>query len=229
MAPVTRGSGAIVVAVGEGPSKAARPLARELYRDARLRPSVDEATARVLAGDRPPETAPARLKEISELCSAALTGGSEVVQRRLLASLGNELGVALVVVVSLDNGRPIGRVFRVAAASFEPVELGATAAIASGGERSFLWPGVAGTLAALLPSSEILGSNPALAPRAGVVAPLPTRGVPLPAPNPAPAPFWKSGWFWGGVGGVAAVALTIFAFSKATGSSDVHLQGTVGP
>ena len=66
-APQAQPHGAVVVATADGTGSAARALAFDVYRDADLRPSIDDATARVLAGDAPAEGAPARLKEIAEL------------------------------------------------------------------------------------------------------------------------------------------------------------------
>jgi hypothetical protein len=63
-------------------------------------------------------------------------------------------------------------------------------------------------------------------------APLAPKAEAAHAP-PAPAeprPFYKSPWFWGSVGGAAAVGLSVFLISRATSSpSDVHLVGKVGP
>src|SRR5436190_13147696 len=63
----TASRGAVVVSIGDDAAPAARPLALEVYRDASLRPSVDDATARVLAGEPPPEAAAPRLKDLAAL------------------------------------------------------------------------------------------------------------------------------------------------------------------
>ena len=98
----------IVVAIGDaGP--AARALAMEVYRDGELRPPIDEATARVLAGDAPVEAAAARLKEIAELRASVARAPEDLVRRRLLASIGTDLGAAMVVTVTIDAGRPVAR------------------------------------------------------------------------------------------------------------------------
>jgi hypothetical protein len=234
--------GAIVVAVGDDASPAARALALEVYRDAGLRPAIDEATARVLAGGAPAAGAPAKLQEIADLrgsIARARDGvasdpkplaGSEVISRRLLDSLATELGAGLVVAVSIKDGRPVARVLRRGAAAFEPTELGATTETAADGTSSIHWAGSIAFLSALAPAPPVPAPPPA-EPTTGALKPLATPLAPTPWLAPAEAkPIWKSLWFWGALAGVAAVGVGVFAISKATQSSDnVHLQGTVGP
>jgi hypothetical protein len=216
--PAAQPQGAIVVAAAEGAGPAARALALETYRDAALRPPIDEATARVLAGDPPAEGAPPRLKEIAELRASIARAGSDVVTRRLLASLGAELGARLVVPVTMDGSRPVARVLRTSSAVFDRIELGATIETAPDGARTFRWPGTAATLRVLVqgPSKEAAGPPAPKAP---------------PAPEaPQSKPFWQSAWFWGSLAGVAAVGITVGVLSKTTGGpGKVHLQGMIGP
>jgi hypothetical protein len=246
-AGVAAARGAIVVAVGDDASAAARALALEVYRDAGLRPAIDEPTARVLAGGAPAAGAPAKLQEIADLrgsIARARDGvasdpqplaGSEVISRRLLDSLATELGAALVVAVSIKDGRPVARVLRRGAAAFEPTELGATTEAAADGTSTIHWAGSIAFLSALAPALPA-PAPPAPAPQPAEPAPSALKPLATPlAPTPwlAPAeskPIWKSLWFWGALAGVAAVGVGVFAISKATQSSDnVHLQGTVGP
>jgi hypothetical protein len=215
--PQAQPHGAVVVAVSEGAGPAARALAFDVYRDPDLRPAMDDATARALAGEVPAEDAPARLKELSELRMSILRADSPLVARRLLASLGTELGAALVVAVSMEGTHPVARALRPATAAFERVELGPTAETAPDGVKVYRWPGATATLRDVL-----LGPAP-LAPKAEVApaAPLPFVGA---------RPFYKSPWFWGAIGGATAIGLSVFAISRATASSsDVHLLGKVGP
>jgi hypothetical protein len=161
-----------------------------------------------------------RLKEMAELRRAA-SGAEQMVARRLLSSIGAELGASLVVTVSIDGGRPLARVVRTAGAASERVELGATIEVGADGGKSFRWPGVAATLRGLLGIAE-----PAVEP----VGPLASK-APAPAP-PAPAgprPFYKSPWFWGTAGVVAAAGITVLVLSRTTaGPGDVHVSGRVG-
>jgi hypothetical protein len=221
--------GAVVVATSDGAGSAARALAFDVYRDAALRPSIDDATARVLAGDAPAEGALARLKEIAELRASIAHAGSELVGRRLLASLGTELSATFVVSVAMDGSHPIARVLRSATATFERVEIAPTIEIAADGTRAFHWPGATTTLHGFLVGHD--GGDPH-APAALPPAPLaPKTEASAPPPVPAePRPFYKSPWFWGSAGGAALVGLSVFLISRATSStSDVHLTGRVEP
>jgi hypothetical protein len=205
----------VVVAVSEGAGPAARALAFDVYRDTDLRPSIDDATARALAGEAPADDAPTRLKELSELRTSIVHAESPLVARRLLASLGTELGAALVVPVSMDGTHPVARVLRPGTAAFERIELGPTVEIAPDGAKTFRWPGATATLRGVL---------------TGPLAPKAEAAPAAPAPPAAPRPFYKSPWFWGSIGGAAAIGLSVFLISRATSSSnDVHLMGKVGP
>lgn len=220
-APAEAPHGVIVVAAGEGSGPAARALATETYRDPVLRPSIDETTARVLAGDAPGAGAGPRLLEIAELRAAVAHAGSELIARRLLASLGSELGAPLVVSVVLDAGRPVARALRSAGAAVERVELGATVETAPDGARTFRWPGAASTLRGLLGVPDAPAAEPLrpLAPKAPAAPVLPEQ-----------RPFWKSPWFWGTAGVVAAAGITVLVLSKTQHTAgDVHLTGRVSP
>ena len=125
-----------MIAIGDAAGPAARALAMDVYRDALLRPPIDEATARVLAGDAPAAGAPAKMKEIAELRASVARAESELVMRRLLASIGSDLGAPLVVTVALDGGRPIARALRSSGAALQRIELGATTETAPDGAKT---------------------------------------------------------------------------------------------
>lgn len=146
--------GAIVVAASDDAGPAARALALEVYREPLLFPRIDEATAKVLAGGAPAPGAPARLAEIAEVRASIAKAGSETVARRLLASLGSELGAALVIEVTIDGGHPGARAVKPSSAVFERVELGATVETAVDGTRTYRWPGAAIALRTLVPGGE---------------------------------------------------------------------------
>ncbi len=238
----------VVVATADAASPAAHALALDVYREADLRPSIDDATARVLAGERLPDGASARLKELAELRSSIAVGvpgppppaaaaaapPSDLVARRLLAALGNDAGAALVVTVAMDGTRPVARVLRTSTATFERVELGPTVEIGADGARTFRWPGVASTLRgfvlppAALPAPIVPGAPPTSPPGAPL-APLADTSQPPVVPA-EPRPFYKSPWFWGSVAGAAAVGLGVYLISRATSTTDnVHLTAKVVP
>jgi hypothetical protein len=238
-APSARGAarGAVVVAMDDESGPAARALARAVYRDAALRPALDEAAAQTLVGASPAGDAPAAVKELAEVRRAATGGadaGSAPVARRLLASLGAGVDAALVVAVATTAGRPAARVLRVAGASYAPLELGATVHRPSdGAAATFDWPGAAAALRSLL------GAGDAAAPRRGATGatrPLAQSGSP--AQDAAGArdataerSAWSSPWFWGSLAGVAAVGLTVFIFAETGGgeSDTLRLQGRLAP
>jgi len=121
----------------------------------------------------------------------------------------------------LDGGRPVARVVRPGASTFERVELGATLETQDTGPKLVRWPGAAILLKGLLAPAA-----------AHAVRPSPVLAAPRkPVAIPEQRPFYKSGWFWGTVGGVAAVGITVFVLSKTTSDSGntVHLGGHVAP
>jgi hypothetical protein len=129
-----------------------------------------------------------------------------------------------VIAVSMEAGRPVAKVLRVASAAYEGIELGATIETAGDGTREFQWPGAAASLRGLL-------SPPPEAPKAAPSKPLATSPArPAPAAPKEQKSFGSSPWFWGALGGVAAVGLTVFVLSKTVGKpGTIHLDGRVDP
>ena len=242
--------GAVVVALGDDAATAAAPLARLIYKDAALRPSIDDATARILIGEPLPASPSAKLRELAELRAGIPRGAADAASRRLLASIGADVRAAVVVAVSVEGGKPIARVMQVASASYEGVVLtatvepppppaapgnaGATATPASPAEApTITWPGAVKVL------SGILGP-PRAGPRAGRAAP--GAGPRAPARPPSKDVLSDAGtkqdsalslltspWFWGSLGAVATVGVTIFVIAKSTEGNDdmLRLQGRV--
>ncbi|UQA62405.1 hypothetical protein [Polyangium aurulentum] len=236
--PPANGGGAIVVAISDAASPAAKPLARDVYRDDALRPSLEEPAARVLAGEAPPEDASPKLREMAEIRTALPKAEGEAASRRLLASLGAEHHAVLVVAVTMEGDRPVARVLRVESARYEPLELGATIETGADGARNFQWPGATTTLRRLLAPAPAAGAAPAAGtapapkPAAGPLAPKPVTPKPLKRPDESgKAPWYKSGWFWGPLGAVVAVGAAVLIASKVDSSDAnmVRLKGQVVP
>ena len=235
--------GVIVVAIGDDAGPAARALAREIYGDEALRPRIDDATARVLAGEEPKPGAAAKLTEIAELRKAAHEAQADAVTRRLYASLGADLGAALVVPVAIRDGRPTARVLSVDKAAFEPLVLsGSNEADSTTGTTRVTWPGVAPVLTTFLPkaahptSSAPIGATNSAPGATGT--PGATGGAagaakpgPLAPKKEEPArSFWTSPWTWVGVGAVVVAGVVVFAASQAQGDAgSLRLQGRVSP
>lgn len=234
-APKAAAQGAIVIAVGDDAGPAARALAREAYADEALRPRIDDATARVLAGEAPPAGGPARLAEIADVRAAAQTATNDAVARRLLASLGSDLGAALVVAVSVRDSVPVARVLDVATSAFAPVELLGSIEAQADGTSRVKWTNVAGLLATLAGK----GAKPAGtqqntgagAGKAGAAKGTGTKPGPLAPKKEEPArSFWTSPWTWAGIGVVAAAGVIVFAVSQTQGDpAGLRLQGRVSP
>ncbi|MDI1451143.1 hypothetical protein [Polyangium sp. 6x1] len=222
-APAPAGRGAVVVAIGSGVDAAAKPLAREIYRDEALRPGLDDRSARVLAGEAAAPDAPAKERELAEVRSA-LTANDDAPSRRLLASLGAEQKAEIVVAVSMVGDRPVARVLRVGTARYEPIELGPTIERGEAGEIRYTWPGAAATLRKLV-----------IVPQAAPPPPIAPKQTSTPAPpkpeEPTRKPFYKSAWFWGPVGAVVAVGAAVLIASQVTEDSTgmVRLKGQVAP
>ena len=225
--------GAVIVAAAAVSRRATRALARLAYADPRLRPTIDEATAQVLAGSKPPAKASAKLVEIADVIEAlpkacAKGCANSAVARRLLVSLGRELDAELVVVVEWGSGKnPTARVLRVAKGQFAPVVL--TAQPATGktpGELS--WPDAVRIIRALVlgPLPGPRATGPASPKSSGTGA-----GKDDEEADEGGFDLFSSPWFWGGVGVVVAVGITVFALSQAgvDEPGTVRLEGRVSP
>lgn len=227
--------GAIVIALGDDAGPAARALAREAYADEALRPRIDDATARVLAGEAPPASGPAKLTEIAEVrkaAHAAQVAGTEAVARRLLASLGSDLGAALVVAVSVRADKPVARVLTVATGAFAPLEFSGAIEPQPDGSSRVKWTNVAGLLATLLGKPGAGTGAGTGVPGAGTGAGTAARPGPL-APKKDEEPtrsFWTSPWTWAGIGVVVAAGVVVFAVSQTQNDGGgLRLQGRVTP
>lgn len=251
-APAARPHGAIVVALGDEATAAARPLARAVYQDAELRPAIADGTARALIGEAPPAPAgasgepssgpgvgapgappavePSR-REIADT-RAAIAAGSDAAARRLLASLGADAHAEAVVTVTVRDGRPIARVLRLPAGTFEPVEIVGSLEPKrdplSGSEpaATFTWPGAVDAIRGMVTGWRPRPAPPpALAPKAHAAKPAAEAA----ARRSDPLPMVASPWFWGGLAAVATVGVTVFVVSKSSSSDDpmVRVQGRV--
>jgi hypothetical protein len=245
--------GAAVVAADEGARAEARALARLIYADARLRPNIDERDAQVLAGQPPPaadvgedgqpvdEKAAAR----AELASVikTLATAERVVQRRLLTGAGEELAVELVVLVSSGADGPSAAVLRVSESRFLSVTLA---------PKRRTPPPAPPTDPAGSPTGNEASASWDWSDAVAMMRGLLTRPPPGPRPKPAVKPSGKpvlgedgekadedddsvdlltSPWFWGGLGVVVAVGVTVLVLSQTVfdESDTVMLEGKVSP
>ncbi|WP_394835276.1 hypothetical protein LVJ94_53145 [Pendulispora rubella] len=223
-----QGTGLAVLA-GRDAADAAWPLAQQLYARPSLRPlGLDEARARVLAGEDPAADAPTDVRELAETRDAIR--GEDAPSRQLLASIARQLHVRGILVVRLPveavRPNPTARVFLADAGTFDAASYAPDAPPANGagkGEK-WNWSGTVGSLDRAYGVLSAPAASPAPAPRAAVAA--------SPAGEPAnrdggrgtSRPFYASPWFWGAIGVAALGGVGIF-FATRDGSNDtIHLQ-----
>jgi hypothetical protein len=188
--PATQAWGGVAVIAVDGSIDAAWSLARALYADAALRPPrLDDATARVLAGEPAAEGAPLRLRDLAALRAAI--HGDDAPSRRLLLSLRQELGVSLILLVDQTASGPRARLF--AGAGFDEDLL-----VDEAPPRPTSW------------------SRATMRVKARAPAPPPVREAPA---GPRGSTILSSGWFWGALGLAAAAGLTVFALSRRSSGS----------
>jgi hypothetical protein len=227
-APVAASKGhGLAVLAAPGAEAATWPLAKEVYARDPLRPAVDEARARVIAG----EAAPPALRDLSE--ERAGVHGDDAASRAVLKTIATQLGVRAIVVVF--PGEPVSaRVFLADAGAFDAARYAPEPADAAsdGGVSSLRWTGTVTSLdrayaepasapaAPASPASPMPSGEPAHAP------PLATSETP-PAPKPKneeSKPFYASPWFWGAVGAAAFGGTAVYFATRDNSPSTIHLQ-----
>jgi len=246
-------AGAAVVASGtvdDALGQDCRALAREIYKSAALRPSIDEGTAKTLCGGEAgiagTGAVDAQPRKIGELRASLGTNLDNATARLVVQALVDELGVQSLVLVSRTATGPQVRVVR---AHMARGKLGITiegtrlSPSAKGEPLAIPWAETAAAVELLLSDEgEAQGDGsvtPIAAVSAGiVVSPGGPRKSNLLAARPTEAPgaapekaFYESPWFWVAVGSVAAVGLTVLIVSQATNVDEgsVNLQGEVLP
>lgn len=198
-APVPRAARGYAVLARSAQRDAAWSLAQETYRSERLRPRLDEATARVLVGEAAP---PARrdLRDVAETRDAIVDTGAP--SRKLLASLAKDLELEGILVVSREGeGAAVARLFEAADGTFSPIEVR---------------EGEGGQWGAAVASIERLA--PRLAPE-----PVKVAEKPAPAEGKSKA-FYESPWFWGAAGAALALGGAFFLATRDSSSDSIHVQ-----
>jgi hypothetical protein len=228
-APRAPEKGLAVLAL-DGATDAAWALASKVYGDPDLRPAaLDDAHARVLAGEAPAATAPQDVKDLAQIRGAV--HGDDAPSRQLLASLASELGARGVVVVEVAAGGAISaRVFVADTHAFD------AARYAPDDPHTLTWNGAALSL------SRAFGSHVAIATTVVPPAPPITAGhEPTPAPTTIPGPpgilsdsppvaahvsksFYQSGWFWGAVGAAVFAGGALFFATRDSSAQTIHLD-----
>jgi hypothetical protein len=226
-APTPASRGALVVALGANATPATKALAREVYRDERLQPNVDEPTARVLAGEAVAPDATLSLQSLARI-RESLPVAPDDLGAKLIAVIGQERHADIVVAVSMTADRPTARVVRVGSAKYESVIIEGTTERGEGDVVRYSWPGATTILhqlfiAAPAPPSPQPQTSGAIAPRKIDSAP--------PKLGDKGSSWYKSPWFWGPLGAVVATGAAILIASQVTKDDvdTVRLRGRVGP
>jgi hypothetical protein len=211
-------AGLAVLATGDT-STVAWPLAREIYARPSLRPSFDEAHARVLAGETPAPDAPKDLVEIAE--TRAAIHGDDAPSRRLLSSLATSLHVKGIVVVmaapassttapdAATGGSPYARAFVAEAGAFDAAQYSP-----DGTDAALDWSAVARSL------DRAYGAHAAPTRLGSSV--LPSREKE--APTGPSRPFYASPWFWAAIGAAALGGTALYFATRDNGPGTIHLQ-----
>jgi len=215
-----RAAGALVVAYEAGARPAAWALARVVYRDPKLRPTIDEAMAQVLVTAPPPDppaagaaTSPAEAAR-AEVAAVlrTLPTATPAARKRLLTSLGNELGATLVVVVSGPADAPTARVLRVAEKRFVAVSLVAKPVPPQPPSTApeLDWSDGVAIVRGLVDGPA---PGPRTAPRGGLEDE-PVGAAPGAEEGTDEVDLLTSPWFWAGLGVVVTVGVTVFVLSQ---------------
>lgn len=222
-APTPKGHGLVVVAGDVEARGQARNLARIAYKDAVLRPRIGEATARVLAGDPAPKD-DAGLNELASTVAAVSTLKDDAVRRRLLGAMSRELGVQRAVLVETGAKGPRARV--VEGGRFRGVTLTASRRP----DGTWDWSDAVAMLRGLavgtpVPGPRRTGPRPKEAPKPSSTTP--AEG----ADDEDEFNLLTSPWFWGGLGVVVTVGVTVFVLSRTALNEpdEVMIQGRIAP
>jgi len=217
-------------------SEAAWPLARAIYADSALRPlALDEAHARVLAGESPGDAGPSELRDLAE--SRAAVRGDDAASRRLLASIAASLGVKGVVVVeSADGsgGRPSARVFVASQSAYDPAryEPDPPAPVTWGnGTSVVVWRGAVEALHRAFAVStvgnsalELRPSGPKATSTDHGTRPATTTTPGSDAGKSASRAFYQSPWFWAAAGAALFAAGAVYFATRSDGADNIQLQ-----
>lgn len=212
-------SGVAVVAMA-GATDVAWPLAQSVYRVPSLRPyAVDEVYARVLCGEPAPASSPADVHDLAD--TVAAVRGEDAPSRAVLTDIARRLNVRALVVVQLEAGRPLARVFVADGQSFDAASYAPDA-----GASPTAWAATTASLARAFGASAV--ASPALAApplQPGPAPGLATREEPaLGNAPPKPKAFYESGWFWGALGAAAFAGGAVFFATRDNGPTSIHLD-----
>ena len=235
-APRPREARGLAVVALPGGERAAWSLAQAVYASDALRPpGLDEAHARILAGEAPsspivdagpaPSPAPAELRDLAD--TRAAIRGDDAPSRALLVSIADTFRVRGIVVVEMSaSARPVARVFLADTGAFDAAryEADGDAASPDAGAPSASWTRTVASLART--SGVVPVSMPRSAAQLSAQAPLAPVAPPRsesPSAGKSGA-FYTSPWFWGAVGAAAFGGAAVYFATRDNGDGTIHLQ-----
>ncbi len=224
--------GGFAVLAREGAADAAWSLAKAIYAQNSLRPgALDEAHARVLAGEPPPKNpgdggVPEGGRSSSDLADLAETRaavhGDDAPSRQLLTAIATMFQLRGIVVVEMvaqtmpphevPARRARARLF-FPKTGFDAAEYGPDAGVVEG-TPSPTWTAAVASLARTYVWSPVIS------------APNATHSLPAPvkAPEHEKRAFYTSPWFWGAVGAAVFAGGALFLATRDNAPSTIHLQ-----
>jgi hypothetical protein len=141
--------------------------------------------------------------------------GEDPASSAALSDLAHKLNTRALVVVHMEGGLPVARVYRADTASFDATNYVPDDA------RTLQWGG-----AALAIAGTVGMAPPAPAPAGPLQAPaLATHEEPGPVTEPTKKrAFYESGWFWGAIGAAAFAGGAVYFATRDNGPVPIHLE-----
>jgi hypothetical protein len=217
--PAPAPAGLAVVAVG-GATDAAWPLARAIYGEPSLRAvAVDEAHARVLCGEPAASTDAADLRDLAD--TVAALRGDDAPSRALLVAIARQFGARELVVVRVDAGKPVARVFLADPGAFDAATYAPDPSPTAPSSSPPAWSATTRSLARVFGPT----SAPSPAEADAHAPPLATQEAPRNTTAAASSkPFYASVWFWGAIGAAALAGGATYFATRDSSPSTIHLE-----
>jgi len=217
--PAAAAANGIAVVAMAGATDATWPLAQRVYATASLRPgAVDEAHARVLCGEPAPPGSPGDLHDLAD--TVAAVRGEDAASRAILADMTRKLNVRALVVVHVDAGKPLARVFVAETQAFDAASYAPDTAAGA----TTTWSATTASLTRSFGGSTVAPAPVAAEPPMAA-PPLATHEEPAVTNTPPkPKAFYESGWFWGALGAAAFAGGAVYFATRDNGASTIHLD-----
>lgn len=224
-APKPKGSGFAVLTAGPT-ADATWPVAQSVYRSSLRPPALDEARARVLAGEAPASTGGAPTstdaRDLAEL--RAGVRGDDAASRQLLSAIADKLSLEGVVVVFAEGDALEVRVWLRDTGAFDAARYRRDAQQGWAPLVASLERGARGASSApLAPSAPSITPVTPVTP-AFAIAPAPTRPRAPDGDGRSGKPFYVSPWFWGAIGAAVFAGGAVYLATRESDNGQIRLQ-----